>query len=124
MSDAWRAEAACLNMKKDLFLPRRGGPTDAPKAVCAVCPVAPECFQFSLDNGEKFGIWGGRSERERRVARVGLRKVGGVEGLTHGTPAAYRRHLRDGDSCTLCRQANAERRRLQKDRTAQKQRTS
>ena len=25
-----------------------------------------DCLEYALDNGEKFGIWGGLSERERR----------------------------------------------------------
>jgi WhiB family redox-sensing transcriptional regulator len=31
--------------------------------------VRDECLEFALDNGEKFGIWGGMSERERRRLR-------------------------------------------------------
>jgi WhiB family redox-sensing transcriptional regulator len=28
-----------------------------------------ECLEYALANGEKFGIWGGMSERERRRIR-------------------------------------------------------
>jgi hypothetical protein len=35
--------------------------------VCAGCEVRAECLQDALDNNELFGVWGGLSERERRV---------------------------------------------------------
>ncbi|MHB1598535.1 MAG: WhiB family transcriptional regulator [Acidimicrobiales bacterium] len=28
-----------------------------------------DCLDFAIANGEKFGIWGGMSERERRRVR-------------------------------------------------------
>jgi WhiB family redox-sensing transcriptional regulator len=31
--------------------------------------VRGDCLEYALDNGEKFGIWGGMSERERRRLR-------------------------------------------------------
>jgi WhiB family redox-sensing transcriptional regulator len=31
--------------------------------------VRDDCLEFALSNGEKFGIWGGLSERERRRIR-------------------------------------------------------
>jgi WhiB family redox-sensing transcriptional regulator len=40
-----------------------------------------ECLEYALANGEKFGIWGGMSERERRRirrARALARRQGGV----------------------------------------------
>jgi Transcription factor WhiB len=34
--------------------------------VCAGCEVRAECLQYALDHSERFGVWGGLSERERR----------------------------------------------------------
>jgi WhiB family redox-sensing transcriptional regulator len=31
--------------------------------------VREDCLEYALANGEKFGIWGGLSERERRRLR-------------------------------------------------------
>jgi len=56
-------------MDPEVFYPQRGDSTAAPKAVCRECLVSEECLEFALANGEKFGIWGGRSERERRKLR-------------------------------------------------------
>jgi WhiB family redox-sensing transcriptional regulator len=34
--------------------------------VCLSCDVRVECLEYALANDERFGIWGGLSERERR----------------------------------------------------------
>jgi WhiB family redox-sensing transcriptional regulator len=66
---AWQRSANCLGVDPDLFFPERGGSTREAKEVCRGCVVRQECLQYALDNGEKFGIWGGLSERERRRLR-------------------------------------------------------
>jgi WhiB family redox-sensing transcriptional regulator len=66
---AWQDEANCLGVDPDLFFPERGASTREAKEVCRGCVVRAECLEYALDNGEKFGIWGGLSERERRRLR-------------------------------------------------------
>ena len=44
-------------------------PARAAKAICRECQVRGDCLEFALRSGEKFGIWGGLSERERRRVR-------------------------------------------------------
>lgn len=65
----WQRSANCLGVDPDLFFPERGGSTREAKEVCRGCVVREECLQYALENGEKFGIWGGMSERERRRLR-------------------------------------------------------
>ena len=36
------------------------------KKVCLTCDVRDDCLEYALMNDERFGIWGGLSERERR----------------------------------------------------------
>jgi WhiB family redox-sensing transcriptional regulator len=43
-----------------------GGSTREAKKVCTTCDVRSECLEYALSNDERFGIWGGLSERERR----------------------------------------------------------
>lgn len=52
-----------------IFFPDRGESAAPAKTACGRCPVKNECLEFALSNGEKFGIWGGASERERRRIR-------------------------------------------------------
>ena len=70
----WHAQANCLGVDANLFYPERGdyAAVMAAKAICAGCPVTEQCLEDSA--GEKDGIFGGMSGRERRE----YRKVHGV----------------------------------------------
>jgi WhiB family redox-sensing transcriptional regulator len=65
----WQERANCLGVDPDLFFPERGASTREAKGVCRGCEVREECLEYALAHGEKFGIWGGLSERERRRVR-------------------------------------------------------
>lgn len=65
----WMQDSHCLGLDPDLFFPERGASTKEAKAVCRGCPVREDCLEYALANTEKFGIWGGMSERERRRIR-------------------------------------------------------
>ena len=65
----WQERANCLGVDPDLFFPERGASTREAKGVCKGCEVRNECLEYALAHGEKFGIWGGLSERERRRVR-------------------------------------------------------
>lgn len=62
----WAAEAKCLQADPETFFPEKGGSTREAKRICSECTVRNECLEYALDHDEKFGIWGGLSERERR----------------------------------------------------------
>lgn len=66
---SWQDYANCRGADADLFFPERGASTRKAKAICAACEVRSDCLDFALRAGEKFGIWGGMSERERRRVR-------------------------------------------------------
>ncbi len=66
---SWQDMANCLGVDPDLFFPERGASTREAKEVCKGCVVRDDCLEYALANGEKFGIWGGMSERERRRIR-------------------------------------------------------
>lgn len=65
----WMRDAPCRGMDAALFFPERGESTREAKATCATCNVSAECLDYAMRNQIKFGIWGGRSERERRTLR-------------------------------------------------------
>ena len=65
----WQTKANCMGVDPDLFFPERGASTREAKEVCRGCVVREDCLEYALANGEKFGIWGGLSERERRRLR-------------------------------------------------------
>ena len=65
----WQFRANCMGVDPELFFPERGSSTREAKEVCRGCVVREDCLDFAIANGEKFGIWGGMSERERRRVR-------------------------------------------------------
>lgn len=66
---AWQADALCAQTDPEAFFPEKGGSTREAKRICEGCEVRSECLDYALENDERFGIWGGLSERERRKLR-------------------------------------------------------
>jgi WhiB family redox-sensing transcriptional regulator len=62
----WQERALCAQTDPEAFFPEKGGSTREAKKVCLSCDVRGECLEYALFNDERFGIWGGLSERERR----------------------------------------------------------
>ena len=62
----WQDRALCAQTDPEAFFPEKGGSTREAKRVCRSCEVRAECLEYALENDERFGIWGGLSERERR----------------------------------------------------------
>jgi WhiB family redox-sensing transcriptional regulator len=65
----WQERALCAQTDPEVFFPEKGGSTREAKRICLNCDVKGECLEFALQNDERFGIWGGLSERERRRLR-------------------------------------------------------
>lgn len=63
---SWQERALCAQTDPEAFFPEKGGSTREAKKVCVSCDVRPECLEYALEHDERFGIWGGMSERERR----------------------------------------------------------
>lgn len=66
---AWQVDSLCAQTDPEAFFPEKGGSTRDAKRICAECTVSTECLEYALQNDERFGIWGGLSERERRKFR-------------------------------------------------------
>jgi WhiB family transcriptional regulator, redox-sensing transcriptional regulator len=62
----WQERALCAQTDPEAFFPEKGGSTREAKKVCQTCEVRDDCLEAALFNDERFGIWGGLSERERR----------------------------------------------------------
>lgn len=72
-STVWRDSAACRGVKKD-FYPASGknnlrvrAVVKVALAICKECPVRLNCLNWAIENKEFYGIWGGTTERERRI---------------------------------------------------------
>jgi WhiB family transcriptional regulator, redox-sensing transcriptional regulator len=62
----WQERALCAETDPEAFCPEKGGSTREAKRICSGCEVRAECLEYALQHDERFGIWGGLSERERR----------------------------------------------------------
>lgn len=70
----WRQHAACLEHDPELFFPAgtvgaSAAKIAAAKRICAGCPVQAECLSYAVTTAQRFGIWGGTDEEERRLIR-------------------------------------------------------
>lgn len=68
-------DAACLDWPVDVFFPTAGEDVEVAKRVCSGCELREACLDYALTHGERWGIWAGTSERERRRMRRALKAV-------------------------------------------------
>jgi WhiB family redox-sensing transcriptional regulator len=69
---SWRLRAACRHVDSAVFFapdgerpPQRDARETRAKAICGGCPVIHQCAAYAIRYSERYGIWGGLSERER-----------------------------------------------------------
>jgi WhiB family redox-sensing transcriptional regulator len=82
--EEWQDRAVCAQTDPEIFFPHKGGSTREAKKVCRGCEVREECLRYALDNDERFGIFGGLSERERRKLRTPVQVPGKHGGYRPG----------------------------------------
>ena len=92
-AERW-SRAACSTADPELFFPiSSSGPAvhqaKRAKAICARCEIRQACLDYAISVGPIQGVWGGTTERERRV----LRQRGHRERAHHAQGQADRRAL-------------------------------
>ena len=70
--DQWQERGLCAQTDPEAFFPEKGGSTREAKRICQGCEVRDACLDYALAKDERFGIWGGLSERERRRLKRGV----------------------------------------------------
>ena len=69
----WQEDAACRTHDNMLFFGADDGESELErqsreaqaKAVCHSCPVRESCLEFAMDTNQRYGIWGGYTDKER-----------------------------------------------------------
>lgn len=74
----WRSQAACRGSETALWFAEDQGEVKAAVAVCKGCPVREECLTWAIENGERFGVLGGMTERQRKAERSKRRRRNGT----------------------------------------------
>ena len=64
--DLWQDRAACFGIDPDVFFPDLRGRGRAGARVLRRCRIREECLAWALKNGERYGVWGGLTEQQRR----------------------------------------------------------
>lgn len=71
----FQAEGLCAETDPEAFFPDKGSSPQDAKRICARCDVREECLEWALAHDEKYGVWGGMSERELRKMRSARRSA-------------------------------------------------
>ena len=69
----WQEDAACREYDNILFFGAEEGESELErqtreshaKAICQNCPVKAPCLEFAMETNQKYGIWGGYTDKER-----------------------------------------------------------
>ncbi len=67
--DAWKADALCAETDPEAFFPEKGDKPYAALRICQRCAVQKECLQYAVENNERYGVWGGTTEKQRQELR-------------------------------------------------------
>jgi hypothetical protein len=62
----WAVYSACKEADPEIFFAATRADERAAVAVCTTCSVADQCLEFAIETRERFGVWGGTNERQRR----------------------------------------------------------
>ncbi len=66
----WQDRAACYGLDPEIFFPTTEEEASLALSFCAACPVRDDCLSWALWQGERYGVWGGMTEQERRLLRL------------------------------------------------------
>ena len=69
----WQEDAACREYDNSLFFGAEDGESEHErqtreahaKTICQSCPVRQPCLEFAMETNQKYGIWGGYTDKER-----------------------------------------------------------
>jgi len=95
---SWWMEGVCSQFDPDLFHPNKGKMEKDrdPRLVCQVCPVQHECLEWALETNQQWGVWGGKTERERRTIRKARKDAMGNGNGGNGDAGEMRPEFREG----------------------------
>ncbi|MGW1721621.1 WhiB family transcriptional regulator [Streptomyces sp. NPDC002306] len=66
---AWQSQALCAETGAEFFFPEPGSSVREAKLICGMCEMRSACLDYALAHDERFGVWGGLSEKERLQLR-------------------------------------------------------
>lgn len=73
--EPWESQARCAQVDPELWFPEQGKSSAAARRICADCPVKAHCERQAAELNESYGIWGGKTAKQRQAGR----RVGGAQ---------------------------------------------
>jgi WhiB family transcriptional regulator, redox-sensing transcriptional regulator len=64
--DYWQERAACYGLDPEIFFPTTEEEAGLALSYCGACTVRDICLAWAVRNGERYGVWGGTTEQQRR----------------------------------------------------------
>ena len=64
--DFWQDRSACYGLDPEVFFPTTEEEAGLALSYCSACSVRETCLAWALQNGERYGVWGGTTEQQRR----------------------------------------------------------
>ena len=64
--DSWQERAACYGLDPEVFFPTTEEEAGLALSHCRICRVKEMCLAWAVQNGERYGVWGGTTEQQRR----------------------------------------------------------
>ena len=64
--DHWQELSACYGLDPEIFFPTTEDEASLALSYCGVCQVREVCLAWAVRNGERYGVWGGTTEQQRR----------------------------------------------------------
>jgi WhiB family transcriptional regulator, redox-sensing transcriptional regulator len=64
--DHWQELSACYGLDPEVFFPTTEEEAGLALSYCGVCSVSEVCLAWAVRNGERYGVWGGTTEQQRR----------------------------------------------------------
>jgi WhiB family transcriptional regulator, redox-sensing transcriptional regulator len=64
--DFWQETAACYGLDPEIFFPTTEEEAGLALSYCGLCGVREKCLAWAIQNGERYGVWGGTTEQHRR----------------------------------------------------------
>lgn len=65
----WQEDARCREVDPEVWFPEKGQSSRPAKEICASCRVRVQCLEYALATNERYGVWGGKTDQERRQIR-------------------------------------------------------
>lgn len=65
-------DGLCAQTDPEAFFPEKGENAKDAKKICGLCDVRRECLEWALRTDERYGVWGGETELDRKKHRKAM----------------------------------------------------